>query len=346
MKIKVAFLSYPMLFQRFGGLQLKITETIAALNNIGVDAALINPTVDKLESYDVIHVFAAVSGNHRIVQAARSAKRPVIMSPILGPPLSRWRAVVAAICDRMTRRLTGWEFDTSFGQIRSALLGADRLVAMGQAEKKIIVERFGVDPKKVTIVPNGISQIYFDADPRLFVDRYGKVGFALVPGSISSYKNQLSVVKSLRGTGILTILLGPCETENYDYLKECLAVGQDQVMYLGCLSYNDPMLASAYAAAGVVVLASRGEAGPQIAPQALAAGTPVVLTKYNGLDLESDPRCFVQVSPNSVEEIRSATLNLIRTGDATQCRSLVKNHSWADVASALAQLYEDILGER
>jgi hypothetical protein len=47
--------------QVIGGLEIQVVETITALNRIGCNARLVNPYVEKLSDFDVIHVFASAA---------------------------------------------------------------------------------------------------------------------------------------------------------------------------------------------------------------------------------------------------------------------------------------------
>jgi hypothetical protein len=78
--MRVGILSYPMLFQRDGRLQVQVREAIEALNRIAlgparapIEAELVDPFRSRLDDYDVVHVFAAVNGNHR--RSARAKNR-------------------------------------------------------------------------------------------------------------------------------------------------------------------------------------------------------------------------------------------------------------------------------
>src|SRR5450830_1193345 len=58
--MRVGILSYPMLFQREGGLQVQVRETIAALNRLGQDdahplqAELVDPNRQRLQGMGVV----------------------------------------------------------------------------------------------------------------------------------------------------------------------------------------------------------------------------------------------------------------------------------------------------
>ena len=84
--MRVAILSYSMLFQRVGGLQVQVRETMAALREMSIDASFFDIYTDKFREYDLAHVFSAINGNHKIVEAAKKDRVPVVLSSRSAPP--------------------------------------------------------------------------------------------------------------------------------------------------------------------------------------------------------------------------------------------------------------------
>ena len=81
--MNVGVLTYPMFAQVQGGLEIQIVETLAAVNAGGARASLIDTRSERLSDYDLIHVFAAGSGNFRIVQFADLLGVPAVLSPLI-----------------------------------------------------------------------------------------------------------------------------------------------------------------------------------------------------------------------------------------------------------------------
>lgn len=335
--MRVAIFSYPMLFQRQGGLQIQVLETLDALRRLDIDAELFDWRSSNLSEYDLIHIFSALNGNHRVVESAVDAGVPVVLSSVLHSP-TRVGGLIANICERAVGRVTNWQFQTTYRQIRTALDRAGKIIALGTQEAKAMVTGYGVDPKKIVAIPNGIAARFFAADPAMFRARYNDIGpFVLVVASISPYKNQLGVIESLKGSGLAVVLVGSCLNEHASYLEECLKCQDPVVHYIGSLPNDDPLLASAYAAAEVFVLASDGEVMPLVALEALAAGTPVVLTKYHGCDLHSTRDILAEVDPKKRSEIRDAVMEL--RGRRANPKALVQDLTWDSVAKQIFQVY-------
>ena len=343
--MRVAILSYPMLFQRVGGLQVQVRETMAALREIGIDASLFDIYTEKLRDFDLAHVFAAINGNHRIVEAATKARVPVVLSSVLHPPASKREAWTAELLDRLTGRLSGWQVQTTHRHIKAALHKADRVLTLGRRESDLILGAYGIEDRKLRVVENGISERFFRTDGAAFKEKSGVAkDFALCIASLSPYKNQLRLIEALRDVEVDIVLIGECEAANQDYLARCLVAGGDRVHYLGALDHGDPLLAAAYAAARVTVLCSKAEVAPLTALESLAADTPVVLTAFNSLDLEADGSALSTIDPERPAEIRQAVRGVLeRRPQQGACRALAEPYRWPGVARKIADVYGELL---
>lgn len=343
--MRVAMLSYPTLDMFTGGLAIRVRATMAALRARGIDCALINPYTDRLSQYDLVHVFGAFNGTYHIVRAGKSAGLPVVLSSVLLPPWTKWHGMVATLCDRVLGRLTGWAVHTSYREIRSGLHLADRVVALGNPEKDMLVDAFGVDAAVIRVIPNGIEERFFGATPELFRKTFQLThDFVLCVAAVSQFKNQLNLIAALKDLDLDIVLIGGCDGVSREYLNSCLALGGAKVRYLGYIDHDDPLLASAFTAARVFALPSLSEGAPTAALEALAAGTPTVLTKYNSLDLEPDGVAYTEVNPHSVQEIRAAVDRAFRNPPPRgSCSDLVRNLRWDRIAEQTIETYIECL---
>lgn len=343
--MRVGLLSYQMLFQRIGGLQIQIRETAGALRSVGVDAELADPVRESLAKYDVLHVFSAHHGNHLILNTAKSLGIPAVLSPVLQPGWSSSLVRRADLLDRVVGRLTGWMITTDYRWIKSGIDNAHRIVALGSAEKRELETYFGADPARVVVIPNGVTEKFFLPDPEPFVKRFGfDSGFVLCVASINARKNQATLVEALEGTATELVLIGECLSEQSEYLRTL--VSNDYVHYLGTMPPNDPMLASAYAAATVTVLPSTSEVMPLTVIESLAAGTPVVMTNRHRMDLRAPATAVREVDPFDRRGMAEAIASLQKTRVTRQeASALVRELSWENVARDLVECYERCLDE-
>ncbi|NOT12419.1 MAG: glycosyltransferase family 4 protein [Methylococcaceae bacterium] len=340
--MRVAFLSYPMLFQRQGGLQIQIKETIAALNQLDIQTELINPHQDQLAVYDLVHVFSAINGNYRIVEAAKDLGKPVVISPLIRPDWTRLSGMRERFLDRLVGRLTGWHIQTTYREIHYCLLASDAIVALGEIEKNSITEAFLIEAEKVSVIPNGIPKRFFEATPALFSEKFNiEPGFVLCVAAINSHKNQLALAEALKDTGLKVVLIGTCLEFSKAYLAQLMAY--PHVVYLGSLAYENPLLASAYAAAGVFCLPSLSEVMPLSVLEALAADTPAVMTRNHCMDISLMQNMVREIAPNDHDAIRQAICaTLANPVGAKACRASVAAFSWDSVAVDLAAIYRRV----
>jgi len=342
--MRVAVMSYAMLFQTTGGLPMKIPRTIKALQSRGVDAQLIDPFRDRIRDYDLVHVFAANNSNHRIVQMAKEFGKPVVLSTIMNPPFTRFEGQRARLLTLLTRRLSKWEVTTSYQQVVDALEGADHLVTLGNAERRMLIEGYGARPEKISIVHNGIGEEFFSASAEPFRRYYGIDGqFVLHTGWIGEVKNQLGLVRALKGTGVKVVLIGHAGTASAEYLQTCLREGGDQVRHLGEMAHGE-LMASAYAASRVVAIPSRHEGMPNSVLEGLASDRPVVLTSNHSIDFPLPREVTAEVGADDLDAIRESILRFWRDPPQPgRARSVVTHLSWDAVAEKLMAIYASLV---
>lgn len=181
---------------------------------------------------------------------------------------------------------------------------ADRFVVLSDAFRKVLVERYGVDPALVRVVPGGVETTRFaiDATRTEARERLGlpldrplvvcvrrlahRMGIdTLLEAMVEVVRSAPSALLCVAGTGPLKELLAA--------KVESLGVDQN-VRLLGFVP--DDNLPSLYRAADLSVVPSQTLEGfGLITIESLAAGTPVLVTPVGGL-----PEAVGRLSRNSI----------------------------------------------
>jgi glycosyltransferase involved in cell wall biosynthesis len=341
--MRIGIVSYPMLFQRDLALQLQVRETTRALqalrqhHGFELDVELVDPSPARLDQFDLVHVFSSGGGNHRIVAAAAALGVPVVLSPLISPGWDRACGAQARQADHRLGQQGAFAQQSSYAQTRQALQLASVIVALGEGERKAIEEGFLIDGAKVRVCPNGVNPRLFEADGELFRLRTGMRGpFVLMDGPISPYRNQLGMAEALAELALPFVLLGEARERDQDYLRQVRAVRG--VTCLGGLKQDAAMLASAYAAASVLVLPAQGDARTVF--DALAAGTPVVLGAAAPIAIADSGFALRQLACDDAEGQLRAVRQLIAAPPARDLvRDLVRPYTWERAARQLAACY-------
>lgn len=339
---KIGVTTYPTSLQNQGGLLVHIKETARALRGLGLNVEIADPYHESLADYDLIHHFSLNHASFRIVQTAKAFGVPCVVTPMVEPVQGTWRLRRIRWIPKLLHRLFGNEFRHRWQDTLEGLALADAITPITDTERQVIEY---LDPSlsdRIVVIPNGVTDLFFSATPAETDNERPELPFVLLPSSIQPYKNQLPVVRAACRLGYKTLLVGPVHDQKY--LNECLAEGGDMVTYAGVLDYSSPDLATLFAEAGMVVLASKLECFGLVPFEALAAGTPAALTSSSGLKMAAKPPYFQRVDPDDEQAISDA----LKTGmsaprDRAACQALVEEMRWSNVAGRLCGVYESVL---
>ncbi len=175
---------------------------------------------------------------------------------------------------------------------RMGVHSADRVITVSHMMKKQLTDKFGVDCSKIRVIYNGVDPDKFKK--KWEVKKYSKERVVLFLGRMAEQKGPvqflqaaqkvLSVVKNAR-----FVMAGGGDMLPY-LINYSIQLGiSDRVTFLGYLP--ESQLHEAYAKSDVYVLPSVSEPFGITALEAMASGTPIILSKTSGVS-EITPHCL------------------------------------------------------
>jgi glycosyltransferase involved in cell wall biosynthesis len=197
------------------------------------------------------------------------------------------------------------------------------------------------------VIPNGVEMRFRDADPAVFVERYGVRDFVLNVGHIGSVrKNVLSLIRALKDIDRPAVIIGKVQRNGYS--ERCLqeASQNGNITIIEGLANNSPMLESAYAACRAFALPSYFETPGIAALEAGLAGANIVITPYGGTkDYFADQAIYVQ--PRSVASIAAGIREGMNRPKENALRERIeREYLWQRVAEKTAAAYRKALEEK
>jgi glycosyltransferase involved in cell wall biosynthesis len=223
---------------------------------------------------------------------------------------------------------------------------ASVVTCLSEAFAQIVVDHYGVDSRRVVVIPGGLGELWFGMIPERLAVRESL-------GWSDSKAHILAVRRLVRRVGIDSLLQALALPERLNSImlhivgegplraeleEKTLTLGlHEQVRFHGMVS--DKLLQGFYAAANFTVVPSLDLEGFGMAAiESLALGTPVLATPVGGLPeilRPFDPRCVTRdTSPEALREGIEGMLEFALTPTyRSRCREFAQHrHSWSGLA--------------
>lgn len=243
-------------------------------------------------------------------------------------------------------------------QVRCALRGADRVIAVADALRRAAIP-LGCHPGKLAVVPNGVDTTLFspgdrlDARRRLRLPPEGKV--VLSVGHLVERKGFHLVIEALhllRESGIrdvhYVVVGGPGEEGNFlpAIHRQIRRFSLEPHVFLAGPQLNHT-LRDWYNAADVFCLASSKEGRANVLLESLACGTPVVATNvWGNPEVITGPEygLLVERSPESIAAaLRTA---LTKIWDRSVIAQYATTHTWNATATRVIENFDEAFRSR
>jgi glycosyltransferase involved in cell wall biosynthesis len=205
-----------------------------------------------------------------------------------------------------------------------AVRKADHVLAVSERTKRDVVELYGVAADKVTVTPHGVDPAFAPGDG-------SHDGYLLFVGAVQARKDPLAALGAADAAGVPLVVVGP--EKEPELARELRARGADVRGWV-----EKPELAELYRRAGALILPSRYEGFGVPALEAMASGTPVVLSDDAALrEVAGDAGVYGELAGAVLrafaERERYARAGLERAAQFT----------WEESARRTADVYRQVL---
>jgi len=302
---------------------------------------------NELASFDVVHIYGTYDLLGPMVAAA--CRRRGI--PYVVEPMGMFRAIIRNLALKRAYRL-------SIGE--SVARGAARLVATSAQEQRELIEE-GIPPQRIAVRRNGIELPRFSLARGEFRRKYGLSPHAFVVmflGRIVQKKSPELLIDAFarwRGELVseqhaLLVFAGPFETPSYKRKLEARVTQlhvNSSVLFIGPV-YEEHKW-SALAEADMFVLPSQHENFGNAAAEAVACGTPVVVTDRCGIAPLVESRAGLVIKHDRealVGALRQLSDARLRESLKQGCAEVARGLSWEQPLAETEALYADILRSR
>lgn len=242
-------------------------------------------------------------------------------------------------------------------RIRSAtqkiLQGADAVIVVGERLKKDVIERFGVDQRRVHVMSMGVNTEVFKPMPKsearqeLSIPENEKT--LLYVGNMIEAKGVLELVDAFKiiqekYPDAKLHMIGSDKDEAFMHIFAKHLLDND-VRIIHHLPMPQREIAKWIAAADVFVLPSHHEGFGLVALEAMSVGTSVVGTDVGGLSYLLSDGAGILVEPKNPESLAEGLIQALSEPEDKRSgvmQRTAENHSYEVIAKRLMTIYEEI----
>jgi glycosyltransferase involved in cell wall biosynthesis len=344
--IRVAFFVYPSAFQNIGGGEILLLKTKEYLEKEGIYCKLFDMWNDRLDSFDILHVIGAVKDSLGLMVTAKNKGLKIILDPVFFSTFQRalhehgspQRKIEAS-----ARHLAKILFPFFPSSRRKMMMLADAVIPNSRVEAGQLARLFRIPKDKMYVIPNCVDASFEFYDKDIFISKYGIRDFILSVGRIEPRKNQLNLIKAVRGFKNKLVIIGNPVSDYAGYYDRCREEARDNVIFIERVDHGSPILKSAYGASACFVSQGWFETPGLAALEAGLAGAKVVTTD-KGCTKEYFKDLVDYFSPSDIEGIRRAVKRSLEKDKSDLLKEHIKKEFlWNVAALKNIEIYNNIL---
>ena len=357
--MKVLYITHQLAFNLFGGAEVQLLKTMDYINTNFEDISvkLYDMQQDKIEDFDIVHIFNPTGfpyESFRIASFAKQKNIKVVVSPIYyehseldksyhkKPILFFWNTFL--LYRKILLKSTLFQYVDPYRWLESLFKISDIILPNTQDELNSLYTRFiNIAENKCYVIPNGVDGQFETGDSSLFKKTYNLENFILFIGRIEPRKNIVRLIKAFRNSGLNTCLVIIGKIADQSYFEKCKLEANENVIFLPPINNDIGLLTSAYKAAKVVALPSFYETPGLVALEGGLAGANVVITEIGGTrEYFGDYAWYI--NPIDENSIRMALISAYNTPKNSNLSKRIQDkYTWENVAKKTVQAYRLIM---
>ena len=217
---------------------------------------------------------------------------------------------------------------------------AARIVAVSEVTRRDLIEHYGVDARKIVVIPNGV-------DPEFSPEGPARDGapYLLFVGSLQARKDPVTAIEALAcgDPEVRLVLVGPDKGGGREARAAADRLGvADRLEFAGHVGKTE--LASLYRGALALIFPSRFEGFGLPVIEAMASGTPVVASSAGAIpEVAGDAAILVEPGDpvalaGGVAQALADRERLVQAGFER-----ARRYTWADNAARTVEVYRELL---
>jgi len=243
---------------------------------------------------------------------------------------------------------TGGYVDSRIAEIEyQGMQKADKIIAVSNYTKNVIIDHYAVSPEKITVVHNGVDPV--DFTPQDIRRVFPHDNIVLFVGRLTFQKGVdyfLRMSKKVLSDLPNTVFLVVGDGDMYQQLiMQAASMGiANRVIFTGFL--KGAKLKSVYQMADVFVMPSVSEPYGIVALEAIASGTPTVISKQSGVS--ENLKSVYKVDFWDVDQMASTVSHILTypslaNEQALKAKREVKALTWEKAAQKTVAVYSSLL---
>ena len=323
--IRVLFLTRADIFKLRAGDTVQVSLLAEYLRKKGLTVSLSTRLKPDLDQYDLVHYFNILrtEGSYQRCLAVKEKGIPLLITPIY------WN-VEQYLAQENPAALTTWRIKQE--ERRRILKLADLIVPNAELEWEQLERDFRTG-QPYRIIYNGVEDFFYGAPVEPVRNHI------LMVGRIHRSKNQLGLIKALRGSGLKLTMIG--DINDHHYYRLCRQEADQHIEIKAGVNRRE--LRRLYRDAAVHVLPSWYDTPGLVSLEAGLAGCKLVSTE-RGTAREYFKDYAEYCVPDDLSDIRTKVLRAVeRKPEPELPYYILNNFTWQRVAEKTRQIYSELL---